>query len=82
MSRSLWLGKMFEGIGLGVGGDVRGGVGEMWGCVCLCVCVGGGGFLTCVMVSMDRGGNWGNLAASDGCGICCSLVSSGILAFF
>lgn len=43
MSRSLWLGKMFEGIGLGVGGDVRGGVGEMWGCVCLCVCVGGGG---------------------------------------
>lgn len=50
--------------------------------MCLCVCVGGGGFLTCVMVSMDRGGNWGNLAASDGCGICCSLVSSGILAFF
>lgn len=38
MSRSLWLGKMFEGIGLGVGGDVRGGVG-----VCVCVCVWEGG---------------------------------------
>lgn len=69
MSRSLWLGKMFEGIAMGVGGGVG-------------VCVWGGGFLTCVMVSMDKGGNWGSLAASDGCGICCSLVSSGILAFF
>lgn len=68
MSRSLWLGKMFEGIAMGVGGGVG-------------VCVWGG-FLTCVMVSMDKGGNWGSLAASDGCGICCSLVSSGILAFF
>lgn len=72
--RSLWLGKMFEGIGMG-GGE---GVGGVW----VSVCVGWGGFLTCVMVSMDKGGNWGSLAASDGCGICCSLVSSGILAFF
>lgn len=36
MSRSLWLGKMFEGIAMGVGGGV-GVCGGVWGCV------GGGG---------------------------------------
>ena len=37
---------------------------------------------TCVIVSMDRGGNCGSLAASEGWGTCCSLESSGIWAFF
>ena len=31
---------------------------------------------------MDRGGNCGSLAASEGWGTCCSLESSGIWAFF
>lgn len=50
MSRSLWLGKMFEGIGMGGGG----GVGGVW--VCVCVGWGGGGGFTDLCHGVDGQG--------------------------